>query len=417
MVAVVIFYYLLLVLCPVMFDWMGLVHLGRWFLDSFAILASSDFAALGHDPHQANPLDPMRRPHVYSDWWLGFAALGITRAHNFWVGGAFVAAFFLLAFAILRPRSGPEAGWYLLFLCAPPAMVAVERANNDLVIFCLLAWVPLLLADGRRWVRWCSLVPLLLATGLKFYPAVAGLLLLDGKRREACWRAGVGVVLLGLLFAGLYENIRVIQPLVPAPGGANGLGGRNIFLLAGQGSMSAGVCMLAVLVLGVWACRPMRLWAGISVKDGMRRDWLLFALGSAVLCGCFFAGTSYYYRMIFGVMLAPLTWRLLQKNAMPRASRTWVKSFALLLVFMMWGDAFLYFGLVGLRGTISMPVFGGVMRGVEYVREAVTWAFMFYLAGFLMRFTRDAWRNLRRGDTGSMDAMVEARPSGLVLRG
>ena len=42
-------------------------------------LAALDATRAGLDPHAVNPLDALRRPHVYSDWWLTLRWLGIGR--------------------------------------------------------------------------------------------------------------------------------------------------------------------------------------------------------------------------------------------------------------------------------------------------------------------------------------------------
>ena len=45
-------------------------------------------------------------------------------------------------------------------------------------------------------------------------------------------------------------------------------------------------------------------------------------VGAALLTGCFLAGTSYGYRWIFALWLAPLLWRLPPPNWKPHAPRS-----------------------------------------------------------------------------------------------
>src|SRR6185295_13350101 len=96
--------------------------------------------------------DPLLRYHVYSDWWLALSGLGLGRQHNFLVGTTWVGAFAVTAWMTARPRHWREAIWLATLLVSPPVLLAVNRANNDLVIFVLLA-VCGLSATATGWVR------------------------------------------------------------------------------------------------------------------------------------------------------------------------------------------------------------------------------------------------------------------------
>ena len=57
-------------LWPRLLVMLGIYDYGTFYLDSQALLAALDAMRLGADPHAVNPLDPLLRYHVYSDWWL-----------------------------------------------------------------------------------------------------------------------------------------------------------------------------------------------------------------------------------------------------------------------------------------------------------------------------------------------------------
>src|SRR5688500_1933646 len=50
-----------------------------WFMDTTAILAANDAVTAGLDPYASNPLDLLRRPHVYGPAWLHLRHFGLTR--------------------------------------------------------------------------------------------------------------------------------------------------------------------------------------------------------------------------------------------------------------------------------------------------------------------------------------------------
>jgi hypothetical protein len=54
---------LLFVLFPRVQSKLGLFDYGRWFLDTYAILATNDAIKAGLDPYLPNPLDDRQRPH------------------------------------------------------------------------------------------------------------------------------------------------------------------------------------------------------------------------------------------------------------------------------------------------------------------------------------------------------------------
>jgi hypothetical protein len=137
---------------PDRFRALGVNHLGPWFLDLYAILASNDALARGLDPYAHNPLDVFGRPHVYSHWWLSLGSVGLTRDDILWLGAALGTAFVGAALAWLRPRRlGEVVGAlavlncftaalhpYLMFMVASLSAVAAvlspRRAPNLFVV-------------------------------------------------------------------------------------------------------------------------------------------------------------------------------------------------------------------------------------------------------------------------------------------
>ena len=130
---------------PDLYFSLGVNHYDGWFIDTFALLASNDALARGLDPYAPNPLDYFHRPHVYSHWWLHLRDLGLTRADTLWLGLGLVGTFLVAAMARLRPRTPGQVWWYAAVLCSSPVVLAVDRGNNDLVIFIC----------SRRWCRAC----------------------------------------------------------------------------------------------------------------------------------------------------------------------------------------------------------------------------------------------------------------------
>jgi hypothetical protein len=386
-----VLWFVVLACYPNLFRFFAVDHYGHWFLDSAAILASNDAVALGLDPHRPNALDVFNRPHVYTHWWLSLHHLGLTRAHNLAFGFFIVAVFLGAALARLNPRKPGELLWYFAVLSAPGVLLAVNRANNDLVVFVVLAPIVPCLLDGRRLVRMFAVVLIGVAAGLKFYPAAAALVLLApgfSPVRETRERVFLAVLVLALVALDLRDDLSVIGGLAPTAFGLTTFGAGNLlsaFGLQGGAGVAAtsGVFVVTIAMATRW--RPLDSWV-IAPED--RGAWLSFVLGAVLLTGCFFAGTNFGYRWIFALWLAPFLWQIWRNPSTPRELRRLGAITAGLLLFALWADALasLVIGRL-LRGANPDLVF---QRADQFFKaeQPVTWALFVCLLIFLTHFAR-----------------------------
>ncbi len=177
LIALTLVCYLGLVLWPEFMAAMGVGHAGVWFLDINTLLASNDAVVRGLDPYKPNPLDYLRDSHAYSDWWLQLHYLNLGRKDRLWLGALINALFFLAFFWQARARTFCELLVLWLLIWSPALILGFNRANPDLLVYALLVpVVPLYL--GERWSgRLLASGLSTLAIGLKYYPAIAGLVI------------------------------------------------------------------------------------------------------------------------------------------------------------------------------------------------------------------------------------------------
>lgn len=382
-------------LFPDLFFCVGVNHLGVWFLDTFAILASNDALSRGLDPFAPNALDYLHRPHVYSHWWLHLRDLGLTRAHNLWVGLALVLAFLAVALARLRPRVPGELLWYGVVFLSSPVLLALDRANNDLVVFILLAAVVPCLTSPRRPVRFLAAVPIAVAAGLKFYPAIAGLVLLAAPdARELRGRLLIAVGLLAIVGLSVAPDLARFGGLAPRADGLTSFGAVNLLEAAGLGGWRAAVAALAFAAVAVGGFLRARVFDGWHPAPADRSAWLGFVLGSALLAGCFFTGSNYAYRWIFAAWMAPLLWSLPRDPAAPAGVRRLAGLTAGLLVFVLWSDALASAVLARFMGQIPAAELVGWADGFFLIEQPIVWVFFTCLLGFLTHFGREGIRTL-----------------------
>lgn len=380
----------LLVLRPGSFFDLGINSYGTWFLDSYAILASNDAQALGLDVYKPNPLDPFHRPHVYSSWWLCLGRLGLTRADTLWVSIVLVGGFVAVSLAILRPRRYSEAAAYAAVLLAPPMLLAINRANNDLVVFILLAILPVCALARSRVVR--NLAPFLIAfaTGLKYYPAAAALLLLAGRdRREARARVVIQALLFAVVGISIAGDLRRLPGLMPKTEGLMTFGSTAIPSLL-DWRLGPWVVLAGVVGLGIAAA----LWARqarSSTPDAAAGEAdaceLRFVLGAALLCACFWLGMNQSYRWVFAIWLAPWLWREGFEPAAGSRDRL-ARVTGVLLLAVLWTDSVI---AIGINRFLDKIPPGALSRwiGIPYaIEQPMTWAFFVCLLALLIRFLR-----------------------------
>ena len=316
------------------FQRLGLSAFRFPFLDSHAVLAAVECHRLGLDVYAINPCDALGRLHVYSPLWLHLGVLPVTTA---WTGpvGLTLDVLFLGSLVTLPPARRPLGLLMILLATVSPAVAyALERANNDVLIF-LLAVLTGHLAAGQRWLRACAYGLIVLAAGLKFYPAT--LLVLTCRER---WRHGLIVVIVTLIALAvclLPEQSSLLRALHLMPAGeADTFGASNVpsaFVRALHWPDWTRGPVQGVL-LTVMATKALH-WSGRS-RLGLRRlptlVHVFLTIGSVMIVGCFLTGQNAGYRAIHLLLILPALLRLAadRRDHLARAA-------AGLTVVVMWG--------------------------------------------------------------------------------
>ncbi len=360
----------------------GILDFGTPYLDSYAILAALDAARVGADPHLTNPLDPLLRGHVYSDWWLGLHYLGLTRADNFAVAMTWIGGFGVSAWLTSRPRNWGETTWLALILISPPVLLAVKRANNDLVIFTLLAGCGLAAYAGRWWRQIVALGCLGLAAGLKYFPATAALAFLWArpvkKMPAVLLGALVTVAVAMALVAAQIDRGRFLVASGVYTMGAP-LGWRDF----GWQDAQCAIPSMAVIVAGAILLTIGRVTTGLAGQDAVPERFRA-ALGAIIILTCFVAGVSYAYRWIFVLWPAIWLWRQARAETVRGRQRIAAVTACVLLPLSLWLDgAFCLFGNYFLRG---MSPADSEHLFIVWRRwtQPMHWIFMILLAGWLL---------------------------------
>ncbi len=367
----------------------GLYDTGKLFWDLDGLLASGEAARQGLDPFRPNPLDFYHRPHVYTEWWLITGRIGLVRAHTWWLGCALMAATLTSALLFLKPVGWRQAGLTVIVLISPAMLMALDRANNDLVVFILMGAAFAFLSK-RGWVTPAlGVVLLVLAAILKYYPLAALIVLLDARsRRELLAWILLGVFVVLLAWPALEPGLRAYK-YRPNPEWIYAFGAPVIFRNWEMKPPPVGIALGLgmVVALAAWSLRGK--WGRMQVAARSGLDELGFVGGSAMLVGCFVLGSSYAYKFVFCLWLLPWLWR----SPMVGADARWRAATLGLLMMVLWLEGFL--------AVVLNTVFSGIPRSVALtalkvgltVSQLLTWVLMiclvrgliFYVYGRVVR--------------------------------
>jgi hypothetical protein len=327
--------HLVLAFVPEVMAMFGVGRYGPWFRDTYAMLAASDSAQAGYNPLVENPYDLIGERHIYSDWWFALGKLGLDRSDHFFLGGAFLLAFWV-AVAWVLPLATNREAWIALAVCgSPPFWLAANRGNPDLLMFALLTLAAGLVLRPNPWAGRLALVPLLLAVGLKYYPVLgAGLLLLWPTRpaTERAWRLVAG----GL---GLAVVVWVLRDALVNYFSVGWLARGQLTFGAAALPMNIGLNGAACVRLGLVIGIGLTIWAAWRTRtepvvvEPNDRTTLLFLLGATLLVGNFFLTVGFLYKGIFAVWLLPafLIW-----SAGTGPHRSLARGWLALLIVILW---------------------------------------------------------------------------------
>ncbi len=112
-----------------------------YFLDSRVMTYAAESHALGFDPILNNPQNPSGENSNYPRIWHLLFLLDIDRSHAAIIGSVFIILFLvgLLSFLFSKKFDTLTSYFLAILIFSPPVMLAIERANNELVVFFLIA--------------------------------------------------------------------------------------------------------------------------------------------------------------------------------------------------------------------------------------------------------------------------------------
>ena len=389
------FVYLAIIATAGLWASVGVPHTIPPFEDLYAILSAADCQKLGYDVFRANPCDMGQRVHVYGSIWLWLGKVGLGRSDVLWLGVGIDLLFASLAVRIINPKDCSQFIGSALVLLSPATTLAMERCNNDLIIFCLLSCAALLVSSRNGCLYYLGILTSFFAGLLKIYPAitlVAAVPMADSKGRL---KATIVIAFLLIAAWVLFDanELTLLISIVPRPEGRYAFGGTLLFKYLGvQRHVFFLSFALAVIALVI----AVRLAAALKVKcvviDEHRPLVSHYYFGLAVLSFTFLANTNFDYRLIFNIFFLP--WLFLLKRATGDnqvVGRTIVGCVGL-MIGLMWSEALVAHVPSALSNLFVHAGYGdtteGILRVMRVAKHLSAWCLLTGLAAIGIKTLR-----------------------------
>lgn len=334
------------------------------FLDIHAVLSAAQCNRYGLDVHVSNPCDALGRIYIYSPLWLTLTPHWLGTADTGRIGILLDLAFLASLAFVIRPRSLSAVTILAFAVFSPTTVFALERANNDLVIFLSILCASTI--DGGAPVRrGLSYFLYLIAGLLKYYPLVLLVLLVRNSHRAALLYGGA--MLLIVLAVAVYCHNQIYASLASIPK-ASCVGSKDIapsyygyaftaknlpFGIScnlGNARLTSSAIAIALLLL-LMSMTVLRIWQNLRALEAADIDWdggemQRLAIGSILIAACFFAGTNIAYRGIYFLFVIPGLVRLhLATTDAPL--RRWCSWLITVILLLMW-EQFIRLRLAGI---------------------------------------------------------------------
>ena len=273
--------------------------------------------------------------------WFWFAYLpGVTTQNILVIAAVMYAAFGATLIRIFRDEEWPGLWLALATLASPSVVLLCERANSDLLIFCLIAWASLAIARSQRLATdIAAWAVFLVAAFLKLYPvaSLAAVACAGGWRRWVLCACGVAIFATGTL--AMRGDLRRVRRATPEPTdvayGAkviayealgrveyeradapqwrafwNKLRSREDYF-RWSGKLGVAAQILAAILCAGCAVFGLRSREHVTLAAALPAHLrTLFVSGAGVYCATFIANNNWAYRLAFLLLCIPALLRL-----------------------------------------------------------------------------------------------------------
>jgi hypothetical protein len=281
----------------------GMLHIPAMyppFADMRSIQGALHSISAGYDPQINNPGDPWGRVMNYPGVWIVVAK--VFRFGNEISFMTFVSVFILgyLFSCYMLLKKSPSV-YLLLAMLSGASLMAVERGNNDLVVFSLMA-----AALHLRWNKIRSVI-VLLAVILKIYPVFAV---------YGFFRSNFKLLVLTTTLAVIYLTLNLGE-MISIKSGNTATGGFAYGIQLNGLLMAA---LLVVLVVASYILWKTDVAGKVFANQSGEYEKELFIVGGSLFVATFVLSINWDYRLVFLLFCLPYFLSLKNKFVLHAAS-------------------------------------------------------------------------------------------------
>ena len=343
------------------------------FLDTDTVLSAVRCFNRGVDAYAVNPCDDLGRVYTYSPLWMRLLMpLPVSEAWIAPAGMVVDLAFLASLFLLPAMRSWRMAITVTLGALSSAAIFAVERGNNDLVLYALVSCTAAL-AARKPLLRYLGYAAALFAGLLKYYPLAVMAIALRERSGRFLAIALASLAVTALFVAAVWDDLWKAFGNIPEGSwwgdmyGSEVLGGGIAELAGWPDTAALGVRLVmaigAFVVAAFWATRK----STAEAIDGLtRREWDFLLVGALITLGCFFTAQNIGYRSVHLLLTLPGLYVAARVGGARFASAPYVA------LAVMWAMAWRGYGLLFARSVADEGA-GTVFLALWLVREAAWW--------------------------------------------
>lgn len=302
-----------------LWSYWGVQRMEIIFPDLHVLLSAIDAHYQGINVFKENPLCYFKIPHVYSNAWFIFHYIGFSDEHRFFIG---IVTLFIFSCAVAW-LSKKKIFLFALFLCSPAVLLAVERCNNDVILFLMLLLTAKLTFCKNNKLLIIAHLILIFSTALKYYPVAFSIIFLlrndDLKIKLSNLTLHVVFFFVWIFFS--WENLQLQKHIIPDPGYAWSFGVSQMFTLSAHLTGSKVISFVFLLLFSIlFIYYAFILFNKIDSFCGKNKSdpcfaKVLFVGGTMVLVFCYLVRTSFDHRMIFLAFCFPFFTKLLSQRS------------------------------------------------------------------------------------------------------
>ncbi len=280
------------------------------FLDLQTTLTGIEMASTGADPLLERTVINGNN-WCYPRIWYFFSIMGLTPEMTNVAGIVLIFAFYLTNYFLFRRLKPFEALVTGTFLISPPVILALERGNVDVLIYCIL-FASVFLIQKKLPLKAIGYAAVLFTAMLKLFPVFAFPVVLGEKRKTMIWTGSLLIAAFLIYLAAEASAIRILYEQMGKPVGVISYGIQQVpsflhtfFTINRTGSLTVVIIVLFILSLILSQRKPgKRLDNPVSEPDT-----LSFSVSCLVFLGTYFTGFNFIYRMIFLLPALPFLFR------------------------------------------------------------------------------------------------------------